>query len=160
MNIVYFVIALVLMLPGLLGVLLPILPGIPYMFVVALLYGLATKFRPLSTKEIIILGVITGLSVLVDHLSGVLGARWGGAHKKSLLAGFLGLIVGLILFPPFGGIIGLFLAVLVTEIAIHDDNRRAVKAATGSLLGSFAGMLISALLSILFLVLFVIFAIK
>lgn len=160
MDIAYFIIALVLILPGILGVFLPIVPGIPYMFAIVILYSFITKFQTLSTREMIILGVITLLSIFSDYLSGLLGARWGGAHKKSILLGLIGLITGTIVLPPFGGIIGLFLGVFIAEILIHDDHKRAVKAATGSLIGSLAGMLISAVLSIIFIILFIIFAVK
>lgn len=157
MTTTLIIIFVILMLPGIAGVFLPIVPGIPYIFLVALIYGVVDKFRHLSAYEIVVLAAIAILSVVVDYLSGVLGAKWGGAARKSLSFGLLGMIIGLVAFPPFGSIIGLFLGVLIAEISSHQNGRRAVKAATGSLIGTVAGMGINFLLAILLIVLFVIF---
>ncbi|OQA03533.1 MAG: hypothetical protein BWY68_00712 [bacterium ADurb.Bin400] len=97
-------------------------------------------------------------SIAVDYFAGILGARYGGASKKAVLYGFVGLILGLVLLPPFGGIIGLFAGVAIAEWYSHRNKQRAVKAAAGSLIGSLTGILINLTLALLLLVLFIIFA--
>lgn len=148
------------MLPGIIGVIIPILPGVPYMFVLALAYGFIDHFQHLTAIDWLILGGLTVLSVIVDYFSGLLGAKYGGASAKSAMAGFAGLILGLVLFPPFGGIIGLFAGVLISELLLHNNRKKAFKAASGSLLGSLSGIIINLLISLLFLVLFIVFALK
>lgn len=160
MNTIYLIIAIILLIPGIIGILIPILPGIPYMFVISLIYGFITKFQNLHTSEIIILALIALLSLLVDYSTGIIGAKYGGATKQSLLIGLLGLIIGTIVLPPFGGIIGLFIGVLIAEILAHQNRRRAVKAATGSLIGSLAGIIINLILSLVFITLFILFSLK
>lgn len=159
-NTVLVLIFSILLLPGLAGIFIPLLPGIPLMFVIALIYGVIDRFQHLQGNEVMILGGIVVLSLIVDYCSGVIGAKYGGASKKAILFGFIGLIVGIILLPPFGGILGLFLGVLIAEMIQHRDQRRAVKAATGSLLGSLLGIVANLVLGLLFLILFIVFALR
>lgn len=154
----WVILAAALMLPGLAGVVLPVVPGITFMFAVALVFGITDGFRHLSVMELLILLVLVLLSVAVDYLSGILGARYGGATKWAVVAGFVGFMAGLIVFPPFGGIIGMFLAVLIVEASQHRDRKRAFRAASGSVIGTLAGILISLVLALVFIAAFVFFA--
>lgn len=149
-----------LMLPGLAGVLIPIVPGIPYMFIVALVFGAIDKFTHLTGANLLPLAILTFFSLIVDYGAGVLGARFGGASKKSLIAGLVGFMVGLVLLPPFGGIAGLFAGIYGYEMLLHSNRFRALKAAKGGVLGTLAGMVINALLAITFLILFILYAAK
>jgi uncharacterized protein len=148
-----------LMLVGVAGIIMPMIPGIPYMFFVALIFGIIDKFTHLTGKNLILLGVIAVVALIVDHASGMLGAKLGGASKKSLLYGFVGLIIGIIVIPPFGGIAGLLVGVFVGEIINNKSHMDAFKAAGGSLLGALSGMLINGILAIVFFVAFLLFVI-
>lgn len=159
-NTVLVIIFSILLLPGLAGVFLPLLPGIPFMFVIALIYALIDRFQHLEGNELMILGGIAVLSLIVDYCSGIIGAKYGGASKKAILYGIIGLIVGVILLPPFGGILGLFLGVLIAEIIQHRQGKRAIKAATGSVLGSILGIAANLVLGLLFIILFVLFSLS
>jgi len=154
------IIAALLMLPGILGVLVPMLPGIPFMLVVALIYGVADRFVHLSGGEFAILAVIAAASILVDYFSGIIGARFGGASKRATLYGMIGLIVGLIFVPPFGSMLGLVAGVIIAELSLHKDEKRAIKAATGSLIGAITGIVINTVLALVFLGLFIYFGLS
>ncbi len=157
---VLLIITSIFLLIGLAGVWLPFVPGIPFMFVVALIYAIVDKFTRLSSQELMILGGITVASLIIDYLSGVLGAKFGGASKKAILYGTIGLILGLVFFPPLGSIIGLFLGVFIVELSEQKDRAKAIKAATGSLLGSLAGIAINIVLALIFFGLFLFFVLK
>jgi len=148
-----------LMLPGILFVLLPALPGILYMLIVAFVYAFIGDFSNLEVNELLVLLGLYILSILVDYLSGVVGAKISGAHKKSLLYGFIGIVVGFILFPPLGSIIGLFLGIYLSEFFRHQDEMKALKAAVGSSAGAFTGVLINIFLALTFIILFILFSI-
>lgn len=158
-NILLVVIFTLLIIPGLVGIILPILPGLPYMFVVALVYGLVTGFVSLTLTELGILGLIMVGSIMISYLSGFLGAAIGGASKNALIGGTIGLLIGLLAFPPWGIFIGLYLGVLVAQYMESDNHRRALKAANSSLIGSLSGIMINLVLAIVFIFLFVIFAV-
>lgn len=147
----------ILVLIGFLGVFLPILPGIPYMFLVVFIFALIDKFVHFSWIEILILGIIAIISIFIDYFSGIIGAKYGGATKTALFFGFIGLIIGLVVFPPFGAIIGLFLGVLISELSFHGNHKRAIKSASYSVFGALTGILINLVLAVLFFILFLTF---
>ncbi|HJO89688.1 MAG: DUF456 domain-containing protein [Candidatus Pacebacteria bacterium] len=93
----------------------------------------------------------------IDYFSGIIGAKYSGASKKGLLFGFLGLILGFIFLPPFGGFVGLFVGILIAEFIIKGNEIMALKTAAGSLIGIATGIFINILLAIAFFVLFVLF---
>lgn len=148
----------VLLLPGFAGVFLP-LPSLPYMFGITLIFISIDKFQHLKSYELIILGILMLLSFANDYFCGLIGAKYGGAAKISLVAGLIGMIIGLIIFPPFGGVLGLFLGILAAEFIVFKDHIKALKAATGGVIGTLVGMIISLILALVYLVLFMIFAI-
>lgn len=149
----------IMMSPGILGAFLPILPGIPYMFLVTLLYVIIYKWGNITPTEFAIMVLICAISLAIDYGSGILSTKIAGAAAKSTLIGFAAMIIGLILFPPFGGLIGLFVGVFIAEYFSRDSIKTALKSASYGLAGTIIGMAANLLLSITYLVLFVIFAI-
>lgn len=147
------------MLPGLAGIFLPF-PGLLYMLAISIVFGFMDKFEHIQYWEIGVLLAITLVGIIVSYLSGILGAKYGGAAQKSLFLGIIGMIIGTVLLPPFGGLIGVFIGILASEILLRNDQRKALRAATGGLVGSIAGMFMDLVLSVTFLFIFVIFAIK
>ncbi|MDD5731357.1 MAG: DUF456 domain-containing protein [Patescibacteria group bacterium] len=158
-NALLVIIFFVLMLPGIAGAFLP-LPGLLYMFIISLIYGFVDKFAHLQLWELGVLAGIMILSTVNDYLSGMLGAKYGGAAQKSMLYGIIGMIIGLIIFPPFGGLVGVFVGILIAELIRGTNQEKAVRAATGGLVGSIVGMIVTLVLAIIFLFLFTIFAVK
>jgi len=145
---------------GIASVFLLVFPSLPLMFIIALIFGFIDKFQHLTTLNIIILASLAVASIVIDYLSGLIGAKIGSASREAIILGIVGLIIGLIIFPPFGSAIGLFFGILASEI-IHIKNlKKALKSATGGLLGSLAGTALQLILAILFEVLFIIFALK
>ncbi|MBI5134197.1 MAG: DUF456 domain-containing protein [Candidatus Taylorbacteria bacterium] len=153
-----FIAALVLLLPGIAMAFVPLLPALPYMFAVALTYGLIDGFSALSGKEIAILLCIALVSMAIDQISGVLGAKLGGAHARSLLWGIAGGVFGTLVVPALGSFAGLFVGVLAGEIYYKKTGRTAFKAAGGALLGAVAGVAVNVVLAVAFAFCFFFFA--
>lgn len=128
------------------------------MLAVALGFGLVTGFETLQGLEIIILTCVALVSLIIDYSAGALGAKIGGASKRSIAYGLIGLLLGTFLFPPFGGIIAMFLTIALIEYGTHNSQEKAVKAAGATLLGAVAGSIINGLIAITFVILFIIFA--
>lgn len=158
-NVILVIISALLMLPGFVGIVFPILPGIPYMLIIALVYGAVTGFNTLNGTELTYLGALTGISLIVDYTSGILGAKLGGASLKSLGYGAIGMIVGGLVLPPLGGIVGLFIGIVIGE-SKHFDPKRAIKAGIGGTLGAFTGMLINVFIALTFLILYLVFSLR
>jgi len=157
MSITIFITLLILLLAGLFGVLFPVLPGIPFMFVVVLVYAAIEGFDRIGATSLIIFGLITLLSLGVDYLSGFLGAKFFGASKKGALGGIVGSIIGLFIFPPFGLFLGLFLGVFLAEKYLNKNEiQKSTKAASGAIAGSIVGILANFVLGLAFIAYFVI----
>ncbi len=138
----------------------PMFPTLAYMLVVAILFGFYDGFTTLTLGNVLALGGFVVVSFVVDNLAGLVGAKYGGAHAKSLLWGVVGAFLGTLLFPPLGSLGGLFVAVLVAEMRYRRDGGRAVRAASGALVGAVAGIAINVLLGVAFLVTFILVALS
>lgn len=145
-----------LMLPGLFMMLTPLLPGIPYMFLMATLYGVLDGFQSFSPWMIAVFGGFVILAGLVDYFAGVLGARYGGARSYSLKLGFIGMILGTVIVPPFGSFVGLFLGIVAGEVFRIGWRLPALLAGGISLTGALIGYIINILLALAFLITFLI----
>jgi uncharacterized protein YqgC (DUF456 family) len=148
----------ILLAPGMFLVFVPFFPALSYMLVVALSFAVITGFVLLLPFQFAILAIITIASLCVDWSAGALGAKYGGAHAKSIGFGILGMLAGTFLLPPFGGIIGLFVAIFISEKILQKKTKQeSVKAAGGALLGTVAGMIANAVLAVSFFVTFIVF---
>lgn len=139
-------------------VFIPLFPALSLMFALALAFVAFDQFLHISATGLAILAGIWILSVGIDYLSGILGAKYGGASAKSILWGVVGMVLGSLFFIPFGSFAGLFLGVLIAEFVAHNDRYKAFKAASGGVIGSLVGVAINALLAVTFLILFIIFS--
>lgn len=149
-----------LLVPGILASLIPGIPNLLYMLLVTLVFGFYDNFVHITGSNIITLIIVAVVAMLIDFISGIIGAKWGGASWKSIIYGLAGLVVGSMFIPVpiFGSVIGMFLGVLFYEYYRTRSVRVANRAAVGSFLGFLAGTSVRVGASILFLILFVVFA--
>ena len=135
MSIVLIILGFILLLAGLVGCLLPSIPGPPLSFLALILLQVAKDGEAFSTGELIFWGVITVLIVLLDYVIPVLGAKKFGATKYGLWGCVLGMLIGLIAFPPFGLFIGAFCGAVIGELIFGKQGSEALKAGGGVFLG-------------------------
>lgn len=136
------------------GVFLPMLPGVPLMFMATFVYAFASNFARIEPWHFWIFGGITAASLLIDWSAGLIGAKFGGASRRSLLLGLGGMLVGLVVFPPFGIVAGLFAGVFLGEVARHRTSAQALKSATSSLVATAGGVVINLVLALAFVLTF------
>ena len=130
--------AIVLMILGIAGCLLPVLPGPPltYLGLVVLHFS---KFADISKNLFIILGIVAVVVTVIDYIVPIWGTKQFGGSKYGMRGATVGLIIGLFLGPP-GIIIGPFIGAVVGELIFKDDFKYAPKAGFGSLLGFLTGV--------------------
>jgi uncharacterized protein YqgC (DUF456 family) len=154
-SVAIFVLMIILLLVGLVGVTLRILPGVSFMFVMTLIYVFINHFQRLTVTDIVILGVIALVAELIDYFSGVYGAKIFGASKAGIIGGMIGSMIGLFLLPPLGLFIGLVAGVAIIEFVISKKTvRHSARAAAGALIGSVTGLIINLILAITFIIIF------
>lgn len=116
-QILLYILAGLLMLVGLAGVVLPALPGLPLVFIGMLLAAYANGFEAVGMWTLVVLGLLTALSLVIDFWATAIGAKRVGASRKAIIGSVLGMLAGLVL-GPFGIFIGAFAGALVGEM-IH-----------------------------------------
>jgi uncharacterized protein YqgC (DUF456 family) len=115
LNYVLLFIIQFFMLVGLIGLVVPIFPGILIMWLAALGYGIAAGFNTLGIVLFAFISLLALVGSLADNLFMGAGARRGGASWLSIFVALSVGIIGTILFPPIGGLIAAPLAVLALE---------------------------------------------
>ncbi|MFY7741792.1 MAG: DUF456 domain-containing protein [Flavobacterium sp.] len=154
MDTTLLIIAFILMVVGILGSFLPVLPGPPISWVGLLLLYL-TKAVPMSYTVLGITLVIAIVVGILDYIIPAKGTKRFGGSKYGIWGTNIGLVVGILAPIPFGFIIGPFVGAFIGEM-INDsnDSQKAFKAATGSFMGFLASTFIKFVVSIVFFGLF------
>ncbi len=126
------------MLIGIIGCLVPVLPGPPLSYLGLILLHIS-RFAQFSKSILIALAVVTVIVTIVDYVVPIWGTRKFGGSKYGTRGATVGLIIGLFLGPA-GIIIGPFIGAIVGELIFKDDMKYAIKAGFGSLLGFLTGV--------------------
>ncbi len=139
MEIALILLASALMLSGIIGCILPFLPGPPLSFV-ALLILYFLPGSTLSNNILLATGIATVVVSLLDFIIPIWGTKHFGGSKKGVWGATIGLLAGMFLFPPFGIFIGTFLGAFIGELLNNSSNSNAAfRAALGSLIGFLIG---------------------
>ena len=133
------IIGALLILLGLAGCVLPVLPGPPLSFVGLLLLALINHFLPPLTPTLIIVMAIITLAVTVaEYILPLVSAKRYGASKWGTWGSVLGMAIG-IFFSPFGMLLGAFIGAVAVEWLVQKEKGRAIKAGWGVFIGSLVG---------------------
>jgi uncharacterized protein len=138
LDYVLLILGIILMIIGIIGCLVPVLPGPPLSFIGLLLLN-TTRFGDFNLTTLIILLAITIIVTILDYIVPIWGTKRFGGSKYGTRGATVGLIIGLFL-GPVGIIIGPLLGAIVGELIFKDDMRYAIKAGFGSLLGFLTGI--------------------
>ncbi len=141
-TIVLIIVGFLLIFAGIVGCILPVIPGPPLSFVALILLSIAYKWRPFSPLFLTVLGIITAIATVMDYLLPILTAKRYGASKFGIWGSIIGMIIGIVIFPPYGLIIGAFLGALFGELIFNKDNRRAANAGLGIFMGTMLGIVV------------------
>lgn len=140
----FYVLAALMVVVGIIGTILPALPGVPLVFAGLLLAAWTDGFDKVGWMPLIILGVLTVLSLVVDFWATAKGAKRVGASRMAVIGSMLGMLAGLLL-GPFGIFMGAFAGAVAGEL-LHrrslgqGDIGAAAKIGIGTWLGIVLGM--------------------
>ena len=132
-------IALIIMLVGLIGSVVPVLPGTPVVLIAAIGHRLYFGEASISNLFLVVLVLLTGLSLLLDFIASVLGAKKFGATWRGMTGAIIGGIVGLFFNIP-GIILGPFLGAMILEMSGGKEFKVAAKAGAGAVIGLLLGV--------------------
>lgn len=153
MDLLFAAIAGFLMIVGILGSFLPVLPGVP----VSWLGLLVLHFAPSIPFNYWLLGITFIVAALIYGLNLVIpamGTRRFGGSRSGMIGATVGLVAGIIAPIPLGIIIGPFIGAFIGEIINKSDRKSALKAAFGSFIGFLASSFMEFIVAFGFLILF------
>lgn len=138
LDIILSIAGVVGLLAGLVGCVLPVLPGPPlaYLGMVALHFTSRIQF---STPELLFWLAAALLTTAVDTVLPIFGNKKFGGGKHGAWGCALGVVAGFFLFPPWGLILCPLVGAFVGEIMSGKKSPAAMRAALGALLGFLLG---------------------
>ena len=147
MEIFLAIIGTLLILTGLLGCIVPGLPGPPLSYIGVLIQQFRPGENPYPTRFLVIWGLITVIVTLIDYIIPVYGTKKFGGTRNGVYGSVAGLLIGIFFFPPIGIILGPFIGAYLGELSSGQNSFRALRASIGSLIGFLTGTAIKLVVS-------------
>jgi len=154
MDIALVILGFLVMLLGIIGSFLPILPGPP----ISWLGLLMLHFTDVIPLDWTFLGITLFFALLIwalDYIIPIVGTKKFGGSKAGMIGTTLGLVIGLLAPIPGGIIIGPFVGAFIGELTNQKDNKKALKAAFGSFIGFLTGTFLKFVTTIIYAGLFI-----
>ena len=138
MTTTLWIVAVLLILVGVAGTVLPALPGVPLIFGGVLLAAWIDDFQRISVVTVVVLAVLAVIGIVIDYIAAAISAKRAGASKQGIIGAAVGTVAGvfsglwgLLFMPLVGAAVGEFLA--------HKDAFRAGKVGAATWFGLLVG---------------------
>lgn len=146
-TLVFWLLAVLLLVAGLIGLFVPVLPGAPLIFAGLVIAAWAEDFHYAGLWTVVILAIITLLTLGVDFWATIFGAKKFGASKRAVIGALIGLVIGIFLGFP-GIIFGPFIGAVVGELSAQKNFKQATRAGVGATIGLVLGAAIKLALAL------------
>lgn len=123
---------------GILGCIVPALPG-PLISWTSLLLFFFLPDHEIGTWTLVITGIFMAMATAMDYVVPVLGAKKFGSSKEGIWGGMIGIVVGIFFFPPIGIILGPLIGTVVGDMIAGGTFTKALNSGVGSLIGFIVG---------------------
>ncbi len=147
LEIVLIAAGFLLQLVGLAGCVLPFLAGPPFNFLGLILLCLARGWDTFSPNFLIAMGALTLLTMVLDYVLPLAGAKKYGSTKRGFWGAIIGMAAGVLFFPPFGMIAGAFLGAVAGELTAGKNKTEALRAGWGAFVGFLFALVLKLLVS-------------
>jgi uncharacterized protein YqgC (DUF456 family) len=137
-SVIILILGVLLVFAGLIGLILPILPGPALIFAGIVLASWAEDFVHVGSKTIVILAVLAIMAHAIDFMAGAFGAKKFGASRWASIGALVGAVVG-VFFGFIGVLIGPFIGAFLGEFMVKNRIQPAARAGIGSWLGVVLG---------------------
>jgi uncharacterized protein len=154
MTVLLWLIGVVLVVVGLIGVVLPALPGTILIVVGLALVAWADHFTRVGIPTVVVIAVIGAASYFVDLVAAALGTKHLGASPRAMAGAALGTIAGLFFGLP-GVILGPFAGAVLGELSVHRDLARAGRAGAAAWVGFLIGAAVKIGMAFLMIAIFI-----
>jgi uncharacterized protein len=142
MKALWTIITLLIMAVGLVGTVLPVIPGILLIYAGYLVYGFATGWQAYGLAAIVGWSVVTGLVLLLDFYAGAIGAKRYGASRSGAWGSLIGGLIGTLAAGFPGLILGPFVGAAGGELLRGKSHREALRSGWGTFIGLMVGSVV------------------
>jgi uncharacterized protein YqgC (DUF456 family) len=139
-EVLWLVLAAILVIVGIAGSVMPALPGVPLVFAGLAVAAWAENFERVSWITLVVLGLLTAMSFAIDLTAAAFGAKRVGATKLAILGAAVGTFAGLLFGIP-GLVLGPFVGAVAGEMLSHGQMKQATRAGVATWLGLVFGTL-------------------
>ena len=139
---------LILFVLGVLGTIVPLLPGAALILVGMLLYGFLTGFEGLGLTFFILQGLAVLLVWGIDYLATAMGTRYSGGSRGAVWGAALGLLLGIVTLGPAGIIFGPFIGAYLGEMLSGTPTDKALRSSMGALVGLLGGLVLKLIIEL------------
>ncbi|AHM56087.1 hypothetical protein EAL2_c07870 [Peptoclostridium acidaminophilum DSM 3953] len=133
------ILSIILFAVGVLGTVLPVLPGAILIYVGMFSYGFMTDFSTLDVTFFLIQALVLLLIFAVDFIASVVGTQSFGGSKQAIWGAATGTILGIIFFGPLGIVTGPFLGAVAAELLRGESLNLAIRVGFGTIVGFLGG---------------------
>lgn len=133
-SLILWIISAIFTVTGLSGLLLPIVPGAPILFLGLLFGAWAEDFHYIGVRTLLILAGMAALTYVVEFAASILGVKKFGGSRRAMAGAVLGGIVGIFLGIP-GILLGPFVGAVIGELTLQRSLDQASRAGFGTVVG-------------------------
>lgn len=138
-SIILWILAAILTITGLSGLLLPVVPGAPLLFLGLLFGAWAENFSYIGVWTLLLLAGMAALTYVVEFAASILGVKKYGGSKRAMVGAALGGVAGLFLGIP-GILFGPFAGAVIGELSLQRSLDEASRAGFGTVVGLAIGV--------------------
>lgn len=141
LDIILIILGSICLIVGLIGCILPMIPGPPISYAGLLLLHI-TDIVQFSTAQLLFWLLLVVIVQVLDYFTPILGSKYSGGTKWGSWGCLIGSVVGVIFFSPWGIIVGPFAGAFIGELLGDRSTRDALKSGIGALLGFLLGTVV------------------
>jgi uncharacterized protein YqgC (DUF456 family) len=145
MEILILLLVGILLVAGIIGSIIPVIPGPPISYAAVLLMHFFTPYQ-FDSYLLMTLASIVVFVTFLDYWLQIEGVKRFGGGKKATNGTIIGLLVGIFVFPPIGILVGPFLGAYIGA-KMEDKSEEALKIAFGAIIGFLGGTFLKLLIS-------------
>lgn len=139
LSLILWVLCAVLTITGLAGMLLPVVPGAPLLFLGLLFGAWAEGFRHVGLWTLLLLAVMAVLTYVVEYVASIVGVNRYGGSKRAMAGAVVGGLVGIFFGIP-GVLLGPFAGAVLGELSLQRTLGQAGRAGFGTIVGLAVGV--------------------
>ncbi|MDX9914161.1 MAG: DUF456 domain-containing protein [Candidatus Moranbacteria bacterium] len=143
-----FLVALILMILGIVGSVLPIVPGPILSFAGLVIYYIFQENEVLSLGPVLLFALGMSFLIAADYVLPLLGVKFLGASKNGQWGAIIGALLGIVFFPPLGIFIGALMGAIIGEMYHGKKFPEAMMVAMGVVTGSVVAIFLQVIFSL------------